>query len=52
MNELLGDSKFKGKIVEVNEILSRLRILLPEEARPQANTDLDENSFYSHLTDK
>lgn len=45
-NQLLGDSKIDEKINEVNEILGRLRILLPEPARPSKEISVEQNSFY------
>ena len=45
-NELLSEAQPEKKVVAVNEILDRLRDLLPEEARPQKNIDINVDSFY------
>ena len=45
-NELVMDSAPEHKIKAVNEILERLRILLPTDARPIKDLNLTEESLY------
>jgi hypothetical protein len=45
-NELLSEAQAANKVIAVNEILDRLRDLLPEEARPPKNLDISLESFY------
>lgn len=45
-NELLARELPESKIIAVNEILGRLRDLLPIEARPPKELDVNEDSFY------
>jgi hypothetical protein len=46
-NELLSEARPENKVVAVNEILERLRDLLPEEARPAKKLNISVESFYS-----
>ena len=46
-NELLSNEAPELKVIAVNEILDRLRDLLPEEARPPKNLDITIDSFYA-----
>ena len=45
-NELLSKAQPEYKVVTINEILERLRALLPEEARPPKNLDISIKCFY------
>ncbi len=45
-NELVGDSAPANKIGVVNEILERLRVLLPPDARPLKELDIIEADLY------
>ena len=46
-NELLSEASPARKVIAVNEILDRLRELLPEKARPLRALDVTLDSFYS-----
>jgi hypothetical protein len=47
MNELLSNADAERKVVTVNEILDRLRELLPKEARLPKDLDINVASLYA-----
>lgn len=45
--ELFTPGQIKNRVSAVNEIIDRLRELLPDEAKPSKDLNINENSFYN-----